>query len=216
MVQEAGWAPGPVWTGAENLDPHRDSIPAPSSPQQVAIQTELPGPRPHRRHHSYSQSLLERYQVLYFLCFQHVIRFHGIGHKCNFIYAQNESTAFLTPISTKVTNAQKDYVPSSGTEFHSNRIINLVSKNRNSFTPGSEVRLALRRFSWKSQCLNKVLWTSLHRLGRRVWKVRGKMSFTPLGKARFSPHRSLRTRTCCTVLLYRISSKSVKKCGRYV
>ena len=21
IVQEAGWAPGPVWTGAENLDP---------------------------------------------------------------------------------------------------------------------------------------------------------------------------------------------------
>ena len=32
IVQEAGWAPGPVWTGAENLAPHRDSIPEPSSP----------------------------------------------------------------------------------------------------------------------------------------------------------------------------------------
>jgi len=32
-VQEAGWAPGPVWTGAENLaPPHQDSIPGPSSP----------------------------------------------------------------------------------------------------------------------------------------------------------------------------------------
>ena len=30
IVQEAGWAPGPVWTGAENLAPHRDSIPGPS------------------------------------------------------------------------------------------------------------------------------------------------------------------------------------------
>ena len=27
IVQEAGWAPGPVWRGGENLDPHRDSIP---------------------------------------------------------------------------------------------------------------------------------------------------------------------------------------------
>ena len=27
IVQEAGWAPGPVWIGAENLAPHRDSIP---------------------------------------------------------------------------------------------------------------------------------------------------------------------------------------------
>ena len=32
IVQEAGWAPGTVWTGAENLATHRDSIPGPSSP----------------------------------------------------------------------------------------------------------------------------------------------------------------------------------------
>ena len=31
IVQEAGWASGPVWTGAENLASHRDSIPGPSS-----------------------------------------------------------------------------------------------------------------------------------------------------------------------------------------
>jgi hypothetical protein len=43
-VQEVGWAPGPVWTGAENLTPHRDSIPGPSSPWPVTILTTLPGP----------------------------------------------------------------------------------------------------------------------------------------------------------------------------
>ena len=32
FVQEAGGAPGPVWTGVENLAPHRHSIPGPSSP----------------------------------------------------------------------------------------------------------------------------------------------------------------------------------------
>ena len=32
IVQEAGWATGPVWTGTENLACHRDSIPEPSSP----------------------------------------------------------------------------------------------------------------------------------------------------------------------------------------
>ena len=31
ILQAAGWAPGPVWTGAENLASHRDSIPGPSS-----------------------------------------------------------------------------------------------------------------------------------------------------------------------------------------
>jgi len=32
VVQEAGWASGPVWTSAENLTSHRDLIPGPSSP----------------------------------------------------------------------------------------------------------------------------------------------------------------------------------------
>jgi len=31
IVQEAGWAPGPVWSGVENLAPHWDLIPRPSS-----------------------------------------------------------------------------------------------------------------------------------------------------------------------------------------
>jgi len=30
--RKAVWAPGPVWTGAENLAPHWDLIPGPSSP----------------------------------------------------------------------------------------------------------------------------------------------------------------------------------------
>jgi hypothetical protein len=29
IVQEAGWAPGRIWTGAENLAPHKDWIPGP-------------------------------------------------------------------------------------------------------------------------------------------------------------------------------------------
>jgi len=32
IVQEVGWAPGPVWTGAANLTPHQDLMPRPSSP----------------------------------------------------------------------------------------------------------------------------------------------------------------------------------------
>jgi hypothetical protein len=30
-AQQAGWVPGPVWTGTENLATHRGSIPGPSS-----------------------------------------------------------------------------------------------------------------------------------------------------------------------------------------
>jgi hypothetical protein len=48
IVQEAGWAPGLVWTGSENLAPHRDSIPGPYSPYPVAIPTGPPGPLPSR------------------------------------------------------------------------------------------------------------------------------------------------------------------------
>jgi len=32
IVQEAEWAPEPVWMSAEYLAPHRDLIPGPSSP----------------------------------------------------------------------------------------------------------------------------------------------------------------------------------------
>jgi hypothetical protein len=45
IVQEAGWAQGPIWTGAENLAPtgiRSLDRPARSS---IAIPTELPGPR---------------------------------------------------------------------------------------------------------------------------------------------------------------------------
>jgi len=39
IVQEVGWAPGPVWTGAENLAPI--GIPSPDRP---ARSQSLPGP----------------------------------------------------------------------------------------------------------------------------------------------------------------------------
>jgi len=41
---EAKWAPAPVWTGMENLAPHWDLIPRPSSPWQVTIMTALSQP----------------------------------------------------------------------------------------------------------------------------------------------------------------------------
>ena len=42
ILQEAGWTPGPVWTGVAL--PHRDSIPGPSTPCRVVIPTELSRP----------------------------------------------------------------------------------------------------------------------------------------------------------------------------
>jgi len=43
-LQEAGWAPGPVWTGGKSL-PHWDSILNRPIRSSVAIPTELPGPQ---------------------------------------------------------------------------------------------------------------------------------------------------------------------------
>jgi len=43
ISQEAGWAPGPVWTGGK-FRPHWDSIPDRPVRSSVAIPTELPGP----------------------------------------------------------------------------------------------------------------------------------------------------------------------------
>ena len=43
ILQEAGWAPGPVWTGGKSR-PYRDSIPDRPARSSVAIPTELPGP----------------------------------------------------------------------------------------------------------------------------------------------------------------------------
>ena len=43
ILQEAGWAPGPVWTDGKSR-PHRDSIPERPARSSVAIPTEPPGP----------------------------------------------------------------------------------------------------------------------------------------------------------------------------
>ena len=45
ILQEAGWAVGPVWTGGKSR-PHRDSIPDRPALSSVAIPSELPGPHP--------------------------------------------------------------------------------------------------------------------------------------------------------------------------
>jgi len=44
IVQEAGWAPGPIWTGGKSR-PHQDSIPARPTRSSVAKPNELPGPQ---------------------------------------------------------------------------------------------------------------------------------------------------------------------------
>ena len=56
ILQEAGWAPGPVWTGGKSRS-HRDSIPERPARSSVAMPTELPGPhitiKKHNNNHYY-------------------------------------------------------------------------------------------------------------------------------------------------------------------
>jgi hypothetical protein len=44
IVQEAGWAPGPVWVGAENLTPTRIRSPDLPAHSESLYQLRYPGP----------------------------------------------------------------------------------------------------------------------------------------------------------------------------
>ena len=44
IVQEAGWAPGSVWTAAENLAPHRHSTPDRPARSQSLYRLSYRGP----------------------------------------------------------------------------------------------------------------------------------------------------------------------------
>ena len=63
-LQEAGWAPGPVWTGGK-ARPHRDSIPDRPVRSSVAIPTELPGPPPHTHTHTLTHIYIYIYIYLF-------------------------------------------------------------------------------------------------------------------------------------------------------
>ena len=45
IVQEAGWAPGPVWTGAENLAPTGIRSPDRPARSESLYRLSYPGPR---------------------------------------------------------------------------------------------------------------------------------------------------------------------------
>ena len=64
IVQETGWAPGPVWTGAESLA--HTGIRSPDRPARssVAIPTELPGPPKPLGSHVYFQWEIQSTELL--------------------------------------------------------------------------------------------------------------------------------------------------------
>jgi hypothetical protein len=60
ILLEAGWAPGPVWTGGKTR-PNRNSKPDRQTRSSIAILTELPGPEDniyiYTHSHTYIQSV---------------------------------------------------------------------------------------------------------------------------------------------------------------
>jgi hypothetical protein len=81
--------------------------------------------------------------------------------KCNLIYAHQKSAAFATPIYVELAHAEQHAGKTSYVEFHSKRIINLGTRDKNSFT--TNMTLGWPIFTTLSQSLNKFYGHLLHR-----------------------------------------------------
>jgi hypothetical protein len=71
VVQEAGWAPGPVWAGGKSRA-HRDSISDRPARSPVAIPTGLPAPRAYKNYNKimwhpvgFYSSVMSEYSLQY-------------------------------------------------------------------------------------------------------------------------------------------------------
>jgi len=62
ILQEAGWAPGPVWTGGKSR-PHRDSIPDHPAPSQSLYRLSYPA-----RTHAHTHTHTHTYIYIYIYC----------------------------------------------------------------------------------------------------------------------------------------------------
>ena len=117
IVQEAGWAPGQVWTGGKSR-PHRDSIPDRPACSSVAIPTELPGPYTHTHTHTHTYIYIYIY-ILELTRNANILR-RKKGHFCllnNFLLkdAKNLFTVeFQTegnpPIDNSLNNASISFI----------------------------------------------------------------------------------------------------------
>ena len=97
IVQEAGWAPGPIWTGGKSR-PHRDSIPDRPAHSSVAIPTELPSPHRHiyiyTHKHTHTEYVTLSHNLTFLLsehsafgrrlCFHHQAKYKKKIHFCFF------------------------------------------------------------------------------------------------------------------------------------
>ena len=76
IVQEAGWASRPVWTGVETLTPTQDLIPRTSSPQQVSILSMLSRPIHHLQQQYVCTGSRIYYKTICFVYYVMVISQH--------------------------------------------------------------------------------------------------------------------------------------------
>jgi len=98
ILQEAGWAPGPVWTGGKSR-PHRDSIPDRPSRSSVAIRTEVPA-HTHTYTHTHIYIYICIYKCEYFR--SHSLIFFGSKYILNKCWGKWWSTYFMLRRSSKI------------------------------------------------------------------------------------------------------------------
>jgi len=100
ILQEAGWAPGPVWMGGKTR-PHQDSIPDRPGRSLFAITTELPGPLIYIYIHTYIHTYIYIYMcVCVCVCFGPIRFVYYLIKRQFFLFLFRNSAAILqsTPI----------------------------------------------------------------------------------------------------------------------
>ena len=87
IVQEAGWAPGPVWTGAENLAPYI-GIRSPDRPARSESLYRLSYPGPLSILHTAIKSKTSTYYSCNNLTILHVLKFviYGLFSIITYLY----------------------------------------------------------------------------------------------------------------------------------
>jgi len=113
ILQEAGWAAGPVWTGRISR-PHRDSIPDHPARSSVAIPTELPGPRSNECIFNFTLIIIPLYNQLAWVC-------RIIAEKLTIV------TSSISDGSTSTLNIHSDFFfYPKNTQFHATKNLQLV------------------------------------------------------------------------------------------
>jgi len=72
-------------------------------------------------------------------------------------FARKESVAFSVLIFTKLTHAERHYMPILFVKFHPDRRRNMEIRGTVSFLPMSKICLSLRRFFKKVMLVRKIL-----------------------------------------------------------